>query len=487
MSTQHKNWPWSIGRSLSLHSRAEVAFEALCESAVSQIDNFVPQNLVQVMWACGTSGYRHEGFLRGAARVAKRTVNEFSSQHLSNFLWACARLNFNEDPELLRCFSEASVPRVHEGTPQHLSNIAWAASMLGPEHFQDCLAATVAETSRRLEEFDAPSLMMLSDSLFEAKYGEGRHEPLLGVLRNHVLRMGQDLYTVLTEYLPPRKGCGSTQQIVDYQQRLRSVGLVTFGYEHTNSLFSRLQLAETRGWNAEDAWALPGWTTNARRTTVARRYQITVGQEVLQDSGTVFTSAFASAAEDIEAELTVVWLGHGKADSPSVGRAGRSGDAEFRAIDDTYQILKRTMQEQGSESVMGTIEFHASGVPCLSCVGVAAQFKRLFPGLAIHISFEQRLEVGLELAAAPHDRRARPATPGAPSDLAEIESQVKAMTVEEPEDPDEAARRAVVARRAAMQKRPSSRGPPVNRNFDVERRPSAGLQASPLFAGRRTS
>ena len=37
------------------------------------------------------AGYKHDAFLRGAARVAKRTVDEFSSQHQSNFLWACAR------------------------------------------------------------------------------------------------------------------------------------------------------------------------------------------------------------------------------------------------------------------------------------------------------------------------------------------------------------------------------------------------------------
>ena len=36
------------------------------------------------------------------------------------------------------------------------------------EHFPGLLSAVVAETSRRMADFDAPSLMMLSDSLFDA-------------------------------------------------------------------------------------------------------------------------------------------------------------------------------------------------------------------------------------------------------------------------------------------------------------------------------
>ena len=130
---------WGLAK---LSFKADAAFEALCDAAVEQIEHFAPQNLVQLaisgiyfgrneeirrvfagicgylhvfqlrkqgvvlekwllctcdgcprqlMWACGTAGYRHEAFLRAAARVAKRTVQDFSSQHQSNFLWACAR------------------------------------------------------------------------------------------------------------------------------------------------------------------------------------------------------------------------------------------------------------------------------------------------------------------------------------------------------------------------------------------------------------
>jgi len=36
-------------------------------------------------------------------------------------------------------------------------------------------------------------------------------------------------------------------------------------------------------------------------------------------------------------------------------------------------------RQEGSDEVSGSVAFHTSGVPCLSCVGVAAQFKRHYP------------------------------------------------------------------------------------------------------------
>jgi len=378
---------WGLAK---LSYKADVAFESLCVAAAAMMDRFVPQNLVQTVWACATSGYRNDDFLQAVGRVAKRTIKEFSSQHLSNFLWACARLGYREDRELLRVVSEESIRKMNEGSPQHLSNIAWAVSQLGPDNFPGCLESVVKVTSARLHDFDAPSLMMLSDSLFEAKYGEGRREPLLDMLRKRVLQMGAELFTIFTQYLPPQRGVATSSQIAEYQRSLRSMGLVTYGYEHTNDLFAKLHLLTGTGWNAKDAATLPGWTSNARRTTVARQYVLQVGTDTLDDPGTIFTSAFASAAEDASCDFIVTWLGQGKADSPNVGRAGRSGDAECRAILDTHHFLRREMQTKGATRVTGSIAFHSSGVPCLSCVGVAAQFQRCYPELHICFTFVQR-------------------------------------------------------------------------------------------------
>lgn len=404
---------WGLAK---LSYRAEVAFESLCTAATAQMHDFVPQNLVQIMWACATCGYRDDAFLHASSRVAKRRFHEFSSQHLSNFIWACARLGFRDDLELLRSFSVEAILKMHEGSPQHLSNTAWAISQLGSKHFPGCLAAVVAETSRRIAEFDAPSLMMLSDSLYEAKYGEDHHETLLDTLRSRVFQMGSELLQIFTEGLPARRGLSSPTQISEYQRRLRAVGLVTFGYEHTHQLFCQLNLAEGQRWDAAEASALPGWTTNARRSTSARRCEISVGSELINDQGTIFASSFASSSEDASCDLIVTWLGHGKADAPTTGRASRIGDAECRAILDTHQLITTAMQRQGRAEVSGWISLHTSGVPCLSCVGIAAQFKRCYPQVAFCFTFAPR-EHGwdsLELAAAPQGPRVapRPASSG---------------------------------------------------------------------------
>jgi len=390
---------WGLAK---MSYRAEVAFEALCAAATVQMDDFVPQNLVQIMWACATCGYRDDAFLRAAGRAAKRRFRDFSSQHLSNFVWACARLAYKEDPELFRLFSAEAVRKMCEGSPQHLSNTAWAVSQLGPEHFPGVLEGVVAETARRIGEFDSPSLMMLSDSLYDARYGEGRDEPLLRALRAHVMGMGRELLRIFREDLPARRGLGPPAQVAEYQRKLRSVGLVTFGYEHTHQLFAELSLAEGRSWDPAEASSMPGWTTNARRSTSARRFEILAGSAQLRDPGSIFTSAFASSAEDASCDFIVTWLGHGKSDITTIGRASRVGDAECRAIMDAHGQIVAAMQEQGSVPVSGWISIHTSGVPCLSCVGIAAQFKRCYPQVSFCFTFAPR-EHGYdapELAAA---------------------------------------------------------------------------------------
>jgi len=405
---------WGLAK---MSYRAEVAFEALCAAATVQMDDFVPQNLVQIMWACATCGYRDDAFVHAASRVAKRRFRDFSSQHLSNFIWACARLAFKEDLEVLGIFSAEAIRKMHEGSPQHLSNIAWAVSQLGSEHFPGVLSAVVAETTRRINEFDSPSLMMLSDSLYDAKFGEGREEPLLNVLRSHIMGMGRELLRIFRDDLPARRGLSSPMHISEYQRSLRALGLVTFGYEHTHQLFSELSLAEGRRWDPAEASSMPGWTTNARRSTSARRFDLQIGLAQIQDAGSVFTSAFASSSEDATCDFIITWLGHGKSDAPSSGRASRIGDAECRAMLDAHGQIVRAVQEQGSADVSGWMSLHTSGVPCLSCVGVAAQFKRCYPRVAFCFTFAPR-EHGYDvpdIAAVPQGPRVAPRSGNAES------------------------------------------------------------------------
>merc|ERR1719296_692333 len=231
---------------------------------------------------------------------------------------------------------------------------------------------------------------MLSDSLYEAKYGQGQEEPLLNVLRSRIMEYGNELLSIYTGGLPPRRGLASPAVVAEYQRRLRALGLVTFGYEHTHALFEKLHLAEGNRWDPTEASRMSGWTTNARRSTVARRMDLHVGRARVQDFGSIFTSAFASSSEDASCDFTVFWLGRGKSDAPTTGRASRIGDAECRAMLDAHQQMTAAMMEQGTASVQGWISLHTSGVPCLSCVGIAAQFKKCYPDVAFCFTFAPR-------------------------------------------------------------------------------------------------
>ena len=42
-------------------------------------------------------------------------------------------------------------------------------------------------------------------------------------------------------------------------------------------------------------------------------------------------------------------------------------------------LAQHPSSQENDGEVSGTLAFHTSGVPCLSCVGVAAQFKRHYP------------------------------------------------------------------------------------------------------------
>ncbi|CAE7403734.1 unnamed protein product [Symbiodinium sp. CCMP2592] len=56
----------------------------------------------------------------------------------------------------------------------------------------------------------------------------------------------------------------------------------------------------------------------------------------------------------------------------------------------THEMLKKLIQEEGREDISGSLAFHTSGVPCLSCVGIAAQFKRCYPRVNFCFTFQNR-------------------------------------------------------------------------------------------------
>merc|ERR1719160_933372 len=133
-------------------------------------------------------------------------------------------------------------------------------------------------------------------------------------LRAPILKMRAELETIYTKEMPvapPETRDGF--EVGRYQQRLRSVGLTTLGYEHTTALFGFLSLTRGEGWKPTDVQNLDGWTANARRSFCARRYALTVnstaGMAALTDPGSVFVSAFAPGEDDAAGPFVAAFLG----------------------------------------------------------------------------------------------------------------------------------------------------------------------------------
>lgn len=103
-------------------------------------------------------------FLSAIAReVNRRLANpkleqEFSRQHLVNYLWALAMVDYNPGENALRAVIEALRTRVQFCIAQELANAVWACSKLKAynEGFMDAFAD---EAVRRIDEFTGQNLV----------------------------------------------------------------------------------------------------------------------------------------------------------------------------------------------------------------------------------------------------------------------------------------------------------------------------------------
>ena len=312
----------------------------------------------------------------------------FSAQHLAHLLWSMARLGFREDREHLRCAGDAFAGRAREGSPQDLASVAWAVAQLGPEYCPGCLEAAAAEASSRLPEFGPPSVVMLSEALQDASWRRG---PPADALDERLGRMSGELLRIFQEGLPRPRGVAAPADWEEYRRSLQEVGVATLTSGRTQELLARLRLSGGgRPWGREEAAALPGW--HPGRRLAARRFQLRVGEERLEDAGTVVARG-AAAAGDF-------------AVGSAPGRRALGGEAPCRALLDAQRALRGALQAQelAPEAVEGSLELYASGVPCLSDVGIAAQFQRCYPRVTVCFTFADGAcsWEGLDIAAVPH-------------------------------------------------------------------------------------
>lgn len=77
------------------------------------------------------------------------TIDDFSTQGLSNIVWACAVLR-HRDPEFLAAIERRTMALLTEMRTQSIANIAWSCSVLEYTPVRLCAALSKEVVSRRV-------------------------------------------------------------------------------------------------------------------------------------------------------------------------------------------------------------------------------------------------------------------------------------------------------------------------------------------------
>eukprot|EP00927_Polykrikos_kofoidii_P043563 TRINITY_DN37639_c0_g2_i1.p1 TRINITY_DN37639_c0_g2~~TRINITY_DN37639_c0_g2_i1.p1 ORF type:complete len:829 (-),score=124.08 TRINITY_DN37639_c0_g2_i1:8-2353(-) len=120
------------------------------------------QNLANVLWAYATARFPNPTLFAEVAKVDLWSAGDFSSQHVTNILWAFSRIHGKQGIHgaFFNAAAEASVPKLNEFKTQELSNICW--SFANQTLCHERLFAAVARCSvARIQEFDTFDLSQL--------------------------------------------------------------------------------------------------------------------------------------------------------------------------------------------------------------------------------------------------------------------------------------------------------------------------------------
>ncbi len=176
VQTMHAFTPQSIANFLwayaTLNQPPDAAFlHAATKRALGQLDQWAPQNLSNVAWSL--SVLKDEdvvvnimpSLLSAIAneihcRLSDPTLEkEFSRQHLVNYLWALAIIEYNPGEAAVRAVVNSLTTRVSLCNPQELANAVWSCSKL--DFYEDTFLKVFAEEAvNRIDEFSGQNMVI---------------------------------------------------------------------------------------------------------------------------------------------------------------------------------------------------------------------------------------------------------------------------------------------------------------------------------------
>lgn len=381
---------------------------ALCRGATRKMHEFGAQHMANMTWAMATLAHKDEEYLRAMVLQARNLAAEFNPQECSNLAWALALLTFRDDA-LLEILSLRSQEIVAEFIPQNLGNTAWAYNRLGYRD-GELMKTLTQQAARVLHECQGQEILDLIEAVSTGGYEDIVVAADWAAVTGWVEQRssGAEEFIIHSAGLaldfPRLSDFDRALAVQDYQEHLKSFNVIGLGYNLTWKVLSRL------GIHLPEGSALDAWRAEAQRVVAAG---VTNASDADKN---------AEAQEGLKACRTVCVYrfslrgsGHAAAQQTPVGVASktptdawelglvattlkhnRGGDGEFQAL----QACARACLEQlgldplgaggaasSGTSAVGELWLHVSEVPCLSCVGAMAQFRRLFPSIDLHVSF----------------------------------------------------------------------------------------------------
>eukprot|EP00929_Paragymnodinium_shiwhaense_P097298 TRINITY_DN59034_c0_g1_i2.p1 TRINITY_DN59034_c0_g1~~TRINITY_DN59034_c0_g1_i2.p1 ORF type:complete len:939 (-),score=231.37 TRINITY_DN59034_c0_g1_i2:676-3492(-) len=376
---------------------------ALCRAATRKMHLFSAQHMANMTWAMATLAHKDEEYLQAMTRQALTQAAEFNPQECSNLAWALALLTFRND-ELLEILSRRSQEIVEDFIPQNLGNSAWAYNRLG--YRDEMLMKTLTrQAARMLPECQGQEILDLLEALGTGGYEDVVDECDLNFISNWIVERSAGATTFIKQQAglalewPRLSDFDRALAVQDYRDQLAAFNVIGLGYNYTASILEELGVHLPSGdslvnWKEAASAAAEGVMNasdasknaeaqeglKACRTVCVYRYSLSApsqGKAARREPSGVASS---QAVDAWELGLVAATLKH-----------HRGGDGEFQAL---QSCARACLDELGLDpltgagaAVEGEVWLHVSEVPCLSCVGAMAQFRRLFPKVSLCVSF----------------------------------------------------------------------------------------------------
>ena len=192
--------------------------------------------------------------------------------------------------------------------------------------------------------------------------------------------------------------------VQDYRDHMASFSLVGLGFTYTSKLLREmgvvlLEGAQREDWRNQSQAAAARISGTGNESDVAKNAEAREGLKVCRTVCVYRYSLRALTGQNCGVEPTAVTSGPASEAFElglfaAVLRHPRGGDSEFQAL---QACARACLQDLGcnpigappldGSAVEGELWLHVSEVPCLSCVGAMAQFRKMFPDIKIHIAF----------------------------------------------------------------------------------------------------